>query len=136
MNEVQTVRPHPDWETARETKGVDGTVTLVQVRHALGSHLRDTYPAGAHDLEITLDAGSGDGLAAVLAVLFAEQADCRRIVLAIAPEDESAAAIARGAGMNGVVEVDLPDGGSVVLWVAEPERVRARSTDIDDLPQT
>lgn len=83
-----------------------------------------------------MDGGSAEGLSAVLEALFAEQPDCRRIVAAIAPEDETDAAIAWGAGLHGVVEVDLPEGGAAVLWVAEAARVAAQSTDVDDLPQT
>lgn len=136
QQQVRTVAAAPDWESAREIAGADGSSTRVQVRHALHSHLRDTYPVGALDLELGVDGGSADGLAAVVAALFAEQPDRRRIVAAIPPEDEADTAIARGAGLHGVVEVDLPEGGAAVLWVAEAARVAAQSTDVDDLPQT
>lgn len=134
--QVRTTDALPGWEGAREATDADGTTTRVQVRHALGSHLRDTYPVGALDLELQVAAGSGAGLAAVLEALFAEQPDRRRIVAAIRPEDEAGSALAREAGMHGVVEVDLPEGGAAVLWVAEAARVAEQSTAVDDLPQT
>lgn len=134
QQQVQTVGSRPGWESAREVAG-DRTTT-VQVRHALGSHLRDTYPVGAHDLEVALEGGTGEGLAAVIDAIFAEDPNCRRIVLALPPEDEAGSAVAEAAGLRGVVEVDLPEGGAAVLWVAESAQVRAQSTDVDDLPQT
>lgn len=133
--EVRTGRPRSGWETARET-GAEGESTLVQVRHAIGSPLRDTYPVGANDREVAVDSGTGEGLGAVLGAIFADEPACRRIVLAVPVDDEAAGARAETAGMRGIVEVDLPEGGPVMLWVAEAPDVAAQSTDIDDLPQT
>lgn len=135
MSDVRTVRPREGWETAREV-GAEGETTLVQLRHSLASPLRDTYPVGANDREVAVDSGTAEGLAAVLAAVFAEDAACRRIVLGVPSDDEAAGSRAEAAGMHGVVEVDLPEGDPVVLWVAEAAEVAAQSTAIDDLPQT
>ncbi|MEA5154913.1 hypothetical protein [Raineyella sp.] len=110
--------------------------TLVQVRHTLTSRLRDAYPVGARDLEIGVTRGTPEGVALVVAHLFAEDPACRRIILAVPEQDRVLADLAEGADLRPVVEVELTDDTVVELWVAEPARVTARSTAVDDLPQT
>lgn len=123
-----------DTGSAEDTASAGGT--LVQVRHTLTSRLRDSYPVGARDLEIGVTRGTADGVALAVEGLFGADPECRRIILAVPDGDQALAQLAEAAGLRAVVEVELPGGDDVVLWVAEPATVTAQSIAVDDLPQT
>lgn len=133
---MSALEPSAGWERALQVDSGGAGDTLVQVRHTLTSRLRDSYPVGARDLEIGVTRGTPEGVAGVVAQLFAEDPACRRIILAVPDGDAVLADLAEGADLRPVVEVELADDTVVVLWVAEPAAVTALSIAVDDLPQT
>lgn len=114
----------------------DGVVADVQVERCAAGRLRETYPAGAHDLEVRV---CGGPLAELLQTLFeaVTKADpaCRRVVYAAREGDAEQVAAARSAGFRHVVDVDVAD-EQLSLLVAEPDRVTGADADLGHVPGT
>ncbi|WP_416981136.1 GNAT family N-acetyltransferase [Streptomyces sp. T028] len=136
--------PRPGERTYAVRAAAGGPELLLDVHRVFAHPVRACYPFGAHDLVVGLvlpgpdPAGSGRALAArllrdLVPALFALDPRCRRVVAA-PDEDDTAGrlALAEG-GFRRVAEADLP-GGSVVLFAAEPPRITALSTALDDMP--
>lgn len=129
--DVRSIRPAPDWEQAWTNGDAE-----IHLRHTLTSHLRPSYPVGARDWEVMVASGDADGVRALVGHVFATDAQCRRVILPVDPEDADGAARAGAAGFREVVEVELADGSDLVLWVAEPQWVLDQPTAIELMPQT
>jgi hypothetical protein len=119
----------------------DGECVEAVVRYASGGPLRDAYPVGAHDVEIRLSRRhpTSSRLSACLdelgvAILAADCA-CRRVVVAVTPDDLAAISAAESVGFRHVVDVDVP-GEELSLLVREPEWVTQVDADLDRVPGT
>ncbi|MFI0452788.1 hypothetical protein [Actinomadura sp. 6N118] len=133
----------------------DGLYVVIDVERCAAGRLRDTYPAGGHDVEIAIttiggapfddvstgpaastagSAAASDVLRQVVTTIWNADSRCRRIVLAVAPEDHDTAGSARSAGFRHVADVDLPDAGTVDLLVIEPAWATSADMDLDRVP--
>ncbi|MFC9842837.1 hypothetical protein ACFWFF_02060 [Streptomyces sp. NPDC060223] len=137
----------PVWELVRETRtrysadllvrGDDVTVEVRLERCAAG-RLRDSYPVGAHDVEVRI---ADDCPVAVLprllhtltAALQSADPACRRVVHAVRAGQLSEIAAAESAGFRYVVDVDLGQ-ADISLLVAEPGWVARTTIDLDRVP--
>ena len=146
---LTSLNPGPGWTV---TPGHEGGIDIVRgdddgeyveavARYASGGPLRDAYPVAAHDVEIRIPRRPRTfaRLAAFLdelgiAVLAADRA-CRRVVVAVAPDDLAAITAAESVGFRHVVDVDVP-GDELSLLVREPEWVTQRDADLDRVPGT
>lgn len=133
---VQLDSSNEGWERTFEAYDSGTPVGRVSVRHTLTSRLHDAYPAGARDLELSADTRRSEVLQLVSDHLFAEDPDCRRIVLGVPEDTVEFIASAEQAGFRYVIDVDLPEGESLSLLVAEPEWVLSQPTAVDALPET
>jgi hypothetical protein len=117
----------------------DGECVEAVVRYASGGPLRDAYPVGAHDVEIRLSRRhpTSSRLTACLdelgASILAADRTCRRVVVAVAPDDVAAISAAESVGFRHVVDVDVP-GEELSLLVREPEWVTQVDADLDRVP--
>ncbi|MEU9886331.1 hypothetical protein [Sphaerisporangium sp. NPDC051011] len=112
----------------------------VRVERCAAGRLRETYPVGAHDVEIWVgdDApadATPDLLRALVRAVRLADPRCRRVVNALAEGDRIAAEAAEAAGFRYVVAVDLPD-DQLSLFVYEPTWVTATDPDLDHVPGT
>jgi hypothetical protein len=119
----------------------DGECVEGVARYASGGPLRDAYPVGAHDVEIRISRRPppSSRLTAFLdelgvAIVAADRA-CRRVVVAVAPDDLAAISAAESVGFRHVVDVDVP-GEELSLLVREPEWVTQVDADVDRVPGT
>ena len=119
----------------------DGECVEAVARYASGGPLRDAYPVSSHDVEIRISRQSprSSRLTAFLdelgaAILAADRA-CRRVVVAVAPDDLAAISAAESVGFRHVVDVDVP-GEELSLLVREPEWVTQVDADLDRVPGT
>jgi hypothetical protein len=144
-----SLNPGPGWTVSPKAKDVldiirrddDDECVEAVVRYAIGGPLRDAYPVGAHDVEIRLShrRPTSSRLTACLdelgvAILAADRA-CRRVVVAVAPDDLAAISAAESVGFRHVVDVDVP-GEELSLLVREPEWVTQVDADLDRVPGT
>jgi len=112
----------------------------VRVERCASGRLRDTYPAGARDLEVRIDGGCPHDtltelLRALVDAIRAADPHCRRVVYAAAEGDRDTVAAAAVAGFRHVVDVDLGE-QQLSLLVAEPGWVTATDMDLDHVPGT
>src|SRR5258708_3848904 len=101
----------------------DGVPAIVEIERCAAGRLREAYPVGEHDVEIwvaTDSQASGDLLRLMVQAVQAADPRCRRVVLAVPADDDSALSTAREAGFRHAVEVDLPGAPGLNLLVAEP----------------
>ncbi|GAB3623772.1 hypothetical protein GCM10027418_18560 [Mariniluteicoccus endophyticus] len=133
---VEAAAPADGWENGYAVAYEGGHVGLVSTRHTLTSRLKDAYPVGARDLEITSDAQRPEPLQLVTGKVFEADPGCRRIVLGVPAGDVAAIDAGERAGYRYVVDVDLFADKSLSLLVAEPEWVLSQPTAIESLPQT
>jgi hypothetical protein len=139
----------PAWTVTRGEKEVldivrrddDGECVEAVARFASGGPLRHAYPAGAHDVEIRMSPGlpPSSRLTVFLdelahAILSADRV-CRRVVVAVAPDDVAVISAADAVGFRHVVDVDIP-GEELSLLVREPEWVTQVDADLDRVPGT
>jgi len=144
-----SLTPGPGWMVTPGQKGVldivrrddDGECVEAVARYASGGPLRDAYPVGAHDVEIRISRRlpTSSRLTAFLdelgvAILAADRA-CRRVVVAVAPDDLAAISAAESVGFRHVVDVDVP-GEELSLLVQEPEWVTQVDADLGRVPGT
>ena len=118
----------------------DGECVEGVARYASGGPLRDAYAVGAHDVEIRISRRPppSSRLTAFLdelgvAIVAADRA-CRRVVVAVAPDDLAAISAAESVGFRHV-DVDVP-GEELSLLVREPEWVTQVDADVDRVPGT
>ena len=113
----------------------------VTLRRSLASVMRDSYPVGAHDVHVALDAPQledGDLTALLRDLVGAVQVadpSCRRLVYAVPVTDLAVMAAAERAGFRFVVDVDL-DGEELAMLVAEPDWVTHVDADLERVPGT
>jgi hypothetical protein len=139
----------PGWTVTPGAKDVldiirrddDGECLEAVARYASGGPLRDAYPVGAHDVEIRISHRllSSSRLTVFLdelgvAILAADRA-CRRVVVAVAPDDLAAISAAESVGFRHVVDVDVP-GEELSLLVREPEWATQVDADLERVPGT
>jgi hypothetical protein len=144
-----SLNPGPGWTvTPGEEGGLDiirrdddGECVEAVARYASGGPLRDAYPVSSHDVEIRISRQSprSSRLTAFLdelgaAILAADRA-CRRVVVAVAPDDLAAISAAESVGFRHVVDVDVP-GEELSLLVREPEWVTQVDADLYQVPGT
>jgi len=136
-----TVTPGETYVLDIIRRGEGGECVEAVVRYAIGGPLRDAYPVGAHDVEIRLSRRhpTASRLTAFLdelgaSILAADRA-CRRVVVAVAPDDLAAVTAAESVGFRHVVDVDVP-GEELSLLVREPEWVTQVDADLDRVPGT
>lgn len=137
----------PGWKTVRTSRGHaaadlrvrrDGGTVDARLERCAAGRLRDTYPVGAHDVEIRLGAGTPrDVLPELLRTLtravFAADPRCRRVVHAVPVDDRDALGAAAAAGFRHAVDVDLgPE--ELGLLVSEPDWVTGTDMDLDRVP--
>ncbi|MFD0035393.1 GNAT family N-acetyltransferase [Streptomyces sp. NPDC055059] len=126
--------------------GHDGApATRVTIHRVLNHPLRGCYPVGAHDLllELVITAPRPPSpvdarevsvlLESLVAVLFAADPSCRRIMTAPAVEDTDAQERYAAGGFRSVGEADVHE-GTVVLMVIEPAQITTIATALDDMP--
>ncbi|MER6628613.1 hypothetical protein ABT301_10270 [Streptomyces sp. NPDC000987] len=135
------------WEVLRESRrrhsadllvAGEGVRVEVRLERCAAGRLRDSYPVGAHDVEVRV----GDdcprallpGLLSVLAdaVLRADR-ECRRVVHAVPAGDPAARSAAEAAGFRYAVDVDLGR-QELGLLVTEPDWVTGTDIDLDRVP--
>ncbi|MDX1876136.1 hypothetical protein SBI67_28800 [Mycolicibacterium sp. 120266] len=144
-----SLSPGPAWTVTPGEKDAlhivrrddDGECVEALARYATGGPLRDAYPVGAHDVEIRISSSLAppSGLASFLgelggAILSADRA-CRRVVVAVAPDDLAVVSAAEAVGFRHVVDVEVP-GEELSLFVLEPEWVTEVDADLDRVPGT
>jgi hypothetical protein len=115
-----------------------GTAVEFAVRRCADGRLRDTYPVGAHDMEIyAVNDIAPQILTRALAELSRAVLDadprCRRVVFAAPADHADIEKAASAAGFRHVVDVEVP-GVELSLLVAEPGGVRKVDADIDKVP--
>ncbi|WKD61577.1 hypothetical protein CCICO_07805 [Corynebacterium ciconiae DSM 44920] len=98
------------------------------------SPLKHTYPYGADDLEMSLS--TTERMSACIERVFREYPRCRRVIVGVDVDDLEGVRACESAGMHFVVDVETRDGAELNLMVAEPDRVKKHSTDIDSLELT
>ncbi|MFD6279174.1 GNAT family N-acetyltransferase [Streptomyces sp. NPDC060209] len=126
--------------------GHDGaSAARVTIHRVLNHPLRGCYPVGAHDLLLELviaaprppsfvDAPNTSALLeSLVAVLFAADPSCRRIMTAPAVEDTDAQERYTAGGFRPVAEVDVHE-GTVVLMAIEPVQITTIATALDEMP--
>lgn len=107
---------------------------LPTMRRARLGEFVDAYPAGAHDLEMLIDAlPTADVVQAVVAAQFENDPRCRRVIFAVPEDDVPRIAWAEAAGFRYVVDVEVRS-GVYSLLVAEPGWVSAQPHVLDDIP--
>ncbi|MBB6344387.1 hypothetical protein ACWGH8_34795 [Nonomuraea muscovyensis] len=110
----------------------------VRLERCATGHLREAYPAGAHDVEVRVSpAVTGEAMTRLLqdttdAVARADPA-CRRLVCPVPEGDLDRMAAAESAGYRYVVDVDLP-GEQLSLLVHEPDWVTRTDMDLGHVP--
>jgi hypothetical protein len=141
--------PEPPWRgEPEEWTGVrgslrlyreDGALTIVRIERCAAGRLREAYPVGEHDLEISVTSESpaeiiADALGHMVERIWEADPSCRRVVFAAQPSDPVAAAAAVISGFRHTAEVDLPGGQTVELLVSEPGWVTRVDMDLDRVP--
>ncbi|GGJ34165.1 hypothetical protein [Streptomyces brasiliensis] len=137
----------PGWNAVHTSRGRaaadlrvsrDGVTVDVRLERCAAGRLRDTYPVGAHDVEVRVGAGCPQAVRTELlrtltdAVLAADPR-CRRVVHAVRVGDADGLASARSAGFRHAVDVDLGR-EELGLLVKEPDWVTATDMDLDRVP--
>lgn len=121
---------------------IDGEpIAQVDLGRVLRLRLRACYPAGAHDLALTLTPLTGhsdeprlqDLLTLLVPALFTADPHCRRIVAAPREADDAAVRTFAAAEFRHVIDAELED-VCIVLLAAEPARITGLSTALDDMP--
>lgn len=114
--------------------GEDGEPAGLAHRRARAGALRDAYPSGSHDEELSY-AGrpSPTDVAAYTQRLLQAAPRCRRVVLPVPELDLDAIAWAEEAGYRYVIDVETHDGGFSLL-VTEPQWVLDQPVILDDIP--
>jgi hypothetical protein len=112
----------------------------VAVRRSANGRLRDTYPLGLRDLEVTvLDSSSvdelGTGLWELSEALLTADPQCRRVVLGVAAGDHLLTTAAMSANYRHAVDVEV-DGNEMSLYVTEPTTLTAGDVELDRVPGT
>ncbi|MFJ1709594.1 hypothetical protein [Kitasatospora sp. NPDC088346] len=124
----------PGWEAFRTfhtRTAVDlqlrrsGVTVEVRLERCVSGRLRDTYPVGAHDVEVRIGAGCPEPMRPALLRALSDavqEADprCRRVVLAVPAGEPAGVAVAESAGFRYAVDVDLGD-EELSLLVTEPD---------------
>lgn len=140
----------PGWETVQESGsrvaadlrvrrgGGNGVTVDVRLERCATGRLRDTYPVGAHDMEVRIGAGCPQDVRSALlrALTDAVQAAdprCRRVVHAVPVGERDWTAAAENAGFRYAVDVDLGQ-EELGLLVAEPAWVTGTDLDLDRVP--
>lgn len=95
------------------------------------SPLRHTYPYASNEIELTY--GNPDAMQSDLKQIYAENPDCRRVVVAVPENDTEAIGNCEQAGLRFVVNVELRDGSDVALLVHEPEWVAEEPSTIKEM---
>lgn len=103
----------------------------MSVTYISATELRHTYPYGEHD--IAVDFAGGENLRERVAAAFAEDPQCRRVVVAVEQDNKEQIGLCEDHGLHYVLDVQLRTREEVALMVAEPDWVSAQSTDIKDL---
>lgn len=98
------------------------------------SPLRHTYPYGKNDVE--LHYGTAEEMRSDIAKIFATNASCRRIVVAVPAGDKTALAECESAGLRYVLDVELRDGQDLSLLVAEQGWLYTINEEIEGLDLT
>lgn len=134
-----TVESRTRWACALPLRQ-EGQAVRVRAERCAAGRLRETYPVGAHDVEVQiLDDCPQHLLPKVLRTLsgFLLTADpsCRRVVYAAPGADRDRIAAAEAAGFRRVVDVDLGS-DELSLLVAEPEWVTGGDVHHDQVPGT
>jgi hypothetical protein len=96
----------------------------VHARRCIDGPLRNTYPAGAYDVELYFATDAAPGyltrpLAEVASAILAADLHCRRVVFAAAAGDQATVAAAEEAGFRYVLDVDVRE-RELSLLVVEP----------------
>ncbi|WP_369192200.1 hypothetical protein [Streptomyces sp. R08] len=109
---------------------------VVRVERCAAGRLRDAYPVGARDIEVSIDGPCPpdvltDLLGALTDAVTGEDPRCRRVVFAPDSADQTRIRAADSAGFRYVLDVDL-GADAVSLFVAEPLWVTR--TDRDQIP--
>jgi hypothetical protein len=130
-----TVTPEDERQTALHFDNGDGIFAAV-VRRPADGPLRTAYPVSAHDVEICVhgDATSeqfGAHLAVLTTALLTDDPTCRRVVVALATNDDARIAAMPSAGYRHVVDVEVPD-AELSLFVREADWLM----DMDRVPGT
>jgi hypothetical protein len=116
--------------------GPDGRRITATLERCVAGRLAPAYPAGAHDVEVSLDAAA-DQLTEPLAVLGRAvlRADprCHRVVYAAPADDRPTIAAAEAGGFRYVLDVDLPD-TELSLLVLEPPSVTGQAAEVEQMP--
>ena len=137
----------PGWELVRECRKRfsadlllrgDGVTVDVRLERCAAGRLRDSYPVGAHDVEVRVGdecpvAVLPDLLRTLVTALQRADPDCRRILHAVQVERSSVIAAAESAGFRHVVDVDLEQ-AELSLLVAEPDWATRTDMDLDRVP--
>ncbi|MFI1353058.1 hypothetical protein ACH4TV_05665 [Streptomyces sp. NPDC020898] len=140
----------PGWETVQESGGRvaadlrvrrgggNGVTVDVRLERCVSGRLRDTYPVGAHDVEVRIGAGCPQDvrpalLRAVREAVQAADPRCRRVVHAVPVGEGEWTAAAESAGFRYAVDVDLGL-EQLGLLVAEPDWVTGPDLDLDRVP--
>ncbi|MBM6545371.1 hypothetical protein JNO54_04340 [Janibacter sp. YIM B02568] len=115
-------------------KDGSGATYRVRIERCVEGRLADSYPAGAHDIELAPE-GPVPAEMILVATDALVEADplCRRVVLALDPEDIAAHETAQRAGYRPGVEVDIRE-GTLSLLVYEPAWVTQTDMDLDRVP--
>lgn len=135
--------PDPQWPMAFRIDGPENALT-VEFRSALAGPLAGAYPAGAHDLEVRVDALTNPaGLYAASTAAFEARPDCRRITFASPAASLGAVGYAEEAGYRYVLDVEIREPAGAVqgdatrelsLLVLEPRWILDQPIAVDDLP--
>ena len=129
------------WGIAFELSTPRDVIGRGALTRCVAGRLRDAYPVGAHDLELTLELAESlsEGLAAVARGALAADPKCRRVVVAVPVDDAAARADADSAGLRDAVAIDLRDDGGTQtfqLMVLEPDWVTRVDMHLDKVPGT
>jgi hypothetical protein len=119
----------------------DGARAIVRIERCAAGRLRDAYPVGEHDLEISVTADGpaagrviADALGHMVERIWAADPACRRVVFAAQAGDRVEVAAAHASGFRHAVEVDLPGSRPLELLVCEPDWVTRVDMDLDRVP--
>ncbi|MGW1029445.1 hypothetical protein ACWD4J_38175 [Streptomyces sp. NPDC002577] len=137
----------PGWETIqqsarRSTADIrvrrNGLTVDVRLERCAAGRLRDTYPVGAHDVEVWIGDGCPDDvlpdlLRALVDAVQRADPDCRRVIHAVRVGEPGRIAAAESAGFRYVIDVDLAH-DELSLLVAEPDWVTGTDIDLDRVP--
>jgi len=117
-----------------EVAGVGGAASTLGHRRARSGELRDAYPSGDRDIELSF-AGQPqpEAMARYTAALLEADPRCRRVVLAVPELDLDAIGWAQDAGFRYVIDVETLSGGFSLL-VTEPQWAIDQPAILEDIP--